>query len=197
MRRVYGPLEGAKGEGANGDQGTGEEEEEEDHAIDVDFGMVDGREQEGIARWVKRHRHLFGQKEFETRNAVRADETAPKPSVDNEDSDEDDSDFAVDSSSDGGSTTDDSDNDRDDQSEEEGEETSASEGAGEAEEANVEDDGEEELKPEHHPLLRPGAMPRMSRAAIEAVVGMVEADMLGKSEQGGGDSEDELDELDE
>ena len=49
----------------------------------------------------------------------------------------------------------------------------------EAEDEEDNDEGEEEdMDPAHHPLLRPGAMPRMSRAAIDAVVGMVEKDLM-------------------
>ena len=43
------------------------------------------------------------------------------------------------------------------------------------------DEDEEELDPAKHPLLRPGAMPRMSKAAMDAAVGMVLGDMMGGS----------------
>ncbi|OCH90089.1 hypothetical protein OBBRIDRAFT_793629, partial [Obba rivulosa] len=198
MRRIYAPAGIAK-DGGGEDQGS---EDEEDQAIDVDFGMVDGREQEGIARWVKRRRHLFGQQGREAQDTSGAEELKPKRQADEDDSEEDDSDFVDASSSDGGSATSDSDDGSAVQGEDEGEEeASASEQEEETGEPDREEDGdgeeEEELKPEHHPLLRPGAMPRMSRAAMEAVVGMVEADMRGKAvPQDAEDSEDELDELD-
>ena len=63
-----------------------------------------------------------------------------------------------------------------------------------------EDDGdeEEELDPARHPLMRPGAMPRMSKAAIEAAVGMVTDNLLGGSANAHvGDDEDEEDELED
>jgi hypothetical protein len=57
------------------------------------------------------------------------------------------------------------------------------------------DDEEEELDPAHHPLLRPGAMPkRVSKAVIDMVAGMVTDDMLGGQEADQLDEEDELDE---
>ncbi|KAG1816795.1 uncharacterized protein BJ212DRAFT_1480648 [Suillus subaureus] len=57
--------------------------------------------------------------------------------------------------------------------------------------ANGEESGEEseeELQEAHHPLLRPGAMPRMSKATINAVIDMVNEDLVEGSEE-----EDELD----
>ncbi|EMD32789.1 hypothetical protein CERSUDRAFT_118499 [Gelatoporia subvermispora B] len=203
VRRNFGPGSGARVDGGRPDE-TGDDEVDEgdnqdDQAIDVDFSMVDGREQEGIARWVKHRRHLFGQ--VPEGGAGRVEGGAqPKPEADGEDEDEDDSDFVDGSSSDDGSATSDSEIDSDDQGDE-AEKEGESEGtsASDQDEEVGEPDGEdaEELDPKHHPLLRPGAMPRMSRAAVEAVVSMVEADMLGKPAQAEGDSEDELDELDE
>ena len=57
----------------------------------------------------------------------------------------------------------------------------------------------EELDPAHHPLLRPGAMPRMSRAAVDAVVGMVEQDLMGGARRGmqADDESEEEDELED
>ena len=55
--------------------------------------------------------------------------------------------------------------------------------------ADMEDlDHEGELDPAKHPLLQPGAMPRMSRAALEMAVGVVENAFFGTTDQ-----EDELD----
>ena len=60
------------------------------------------------------------------------------------------------------------------------------------------DDEVQELNPKHHPLLQPGAMPRMSRAAVEAVVGMVEQDLMGGGKRtAAADSEDEDEEEEE
>ena len=66
----------------------------------------------------------------------------------------------------------------------------------EPESEDVEDDQEEPLDPKHHPLLRPGAMPKkISKAVLNAVVGMVEEDfgMTAAGTEVGGDEEDELD----
>jgi hypothetical protein len=52
-----------------------------------------------------------------------------------------------------------------------------------------EDGDDEELRVENHPLMRPGAMPRMSRAAIDMVAAMVEGELVGDGED---DGEDEL-----
>src|SRR6266567_1383025 len=51
------------------------------------------------------------------------------------------------------------------------------------------------LDPAHHPLLRPGALPRMSKASIEMAVGFVEDAFGGGSngERRGEEGEDELD----
>ena len=81
----------------------------------------------------------------------------------------------------------------------EDEDEGGADGEGEDDEGNASDAmEEEELDPKHHPLLRPGAMPRMSRAAVEAVVGMVEQDMMGGGRRraasaGSEEDEDELD----
>lgn len=59
-----------------------------------------------------------------------------------------------------------------------------------------EEEEEEEFDPTHHPLLRPGAMPKMSKAALEMAVGIVENDLVGGSAQGrDGPEEEEEDEL--
>lgn len=192
-------------------QGQGDEEdqeEEEEESVDTDVGMVDGKEQEGIARWVKKHRHLFGVAPV----AMDEDGTGKQLAVPEEDdSDEDDSDFEG-SSSDGGSPSSSSGEDEDvdaggsnrrrrkrggddddamsedlgSGSERSDSEDGDAEDEGDANGANENEDDEEDteeededLDPARHPLLRPGAMPRMSRAAIDAVVGMVENDLMG------------------
>ena len=48
---------------------------------------------------------------------------------------------------------------------------------------------EEELDPKDHPLLRPGAMPRMSKAAMEMSIKMMTQDIVGEVDE---DEEDEL-----
>ncbi|KAL6307339.1 hypothetical protein BKA93DRAFT_816000 [Sparassis latifolia] len=178
LRRLVG-----KGK-TEGDEG--EEEGEKVESVDVDFGMVDGKEQEGIARWVKCRRQLFGKRnELVTADAKGKgkgkEKVVPIPVEDDDDSE--DEDFSLGSEgSDGGSATSDSGSedgsgaDGDDKSEELGSGSELSDDEAEAEGGDEGDD--EELDPAHHPLLRPGAMPKhISRAALDAVVGMVEADM--------------------
>lgn len=177
-------------------------DDEEDMGEETEFGMVDAREQEGIGQWVKNHRHLFGKREGEfTDEGVDVELKQPKkiqqlgPVTINQlaaaDEDDEDDDFAVDSDSesDGGSASSSSDDD-----EAGGSDGSEEEEGGEDGEGSDEEGEEEELKPEHHPLLRPGAMPKMSRAAMDMVVGMVEDDIMGC---GSGEDEDEEDELDD
>ncbi|KAI0776586.1 hypothetical protein BD413DRAFT_490799 [Trametes elegans] len=182
------------------------ESDEEDLGEDFDFGMVDGREQETIGRWIKSHRHRFGRPVEAARAAVQGNggsaDAKGKGKAKAEDpraedtEDEEDSDFTMDSSDDetsSGESDDDSDasggGDGDEDGEEEGDASDDRTG---------EEDEPEELDPKHHPLLRPGAMPRMSRAAVEAVVGMVEQDMMGggRGPLAGDDSEEE-DELED
>ncbi|KAH8104788.1 hypothetical protein BXZ70DRAFT_922388 [Cristinia sonorae] len=182
---------------ADGEEEGGEEEEVH---VEKDIRSVDGREQDGIARWVKKHKHLFGV-------APVVDETgmtvgAKVAQAEEDGSDEDDSDFEG-SSSDGGSPTSDSDEESEDDGggasgddarsedlgsgseasdEEEDEEDGEAEAEGEVEVEEgdeADDEEEEELDPAHHPLLQPGAMPRMSRAAVNAVIEMVQDDLMG------------------
>ena len=82
----------------------------------------------------------------------------------------------------------------------EGEDSDDTDGEGAGEESRPEPESEEvedveegALDPKHHPLLRPGAMPkRVSKAVLNAVVGMVEED-FGMTAAAGSDEEDELD----
>jgi len=86
-----------------------------------------------------------------------------------------------------------------DHSGEEGESMSSGQESGSEGIANAEDEGveEEELDPKHHPLLRAGAVPRMSRAAMDAAVGMaMQAFVVAGQNQSYAD-DDEEDELDE
>ena len=104
----------------------GLDEEGEIKCIETDFSMVDGKEQDGITQWVKRHKHMFGKDESEHQVAYgfvngkldlkgkgRAppQPEQPRPQGQEDSEDEDDSDFVGDSESDGGSATSDSDND--------------------------------------------------------------------------------------
>lgn len=180
----------------SGEGTDSEEDAEEDNVVDTDIGMVDGKEQEAISRWVKKYRHLFGQAPILRENGAS---DRPNPNEDN-DSDEDDSDFVTESESDGGSATSSSD-------ESDGEANDG--GSADVGEVDSEDlssleseDGMEvdDFDPKHHPLMRPGAMPRMSKAAMDTVVGMVQEVFMGPS--GGGqesdvEDEDEEDELED
>lgn len=190
-------------EGTKAVEGEGEDEDEEARVVEVDFGMIDGKEQESIARWVKRHKHLFGRQSIpesqtDENGGATAATASAAPAVDEDDEDENDSDFVADSGSDYGSATSDSESE-----DESGDVEGAQEGGDEAEveaEAEESEDEEAELDPKHHPLLRPGAMPRMSRAAIEAAVDIVQSGLAGGSTVArealvaDDDEEDELDE---
>ena len=173
------------------------DDDDDDVGIETEFAMVDGKEQEGINQWVRQHRHLFGKKPEHNANGPEGSGSGSgsgnmatiKAAQLGDESDASDESFDVDSDdSDGGSAT------SSDSSEEEGGDA-ADVGSGaesaEGEETDVEEESEdnEELRPEHHPLMRPGAMPRMSRAAIDAVVGMVNDDLMGGATSEG---EDEL-----
>jgi hypothetical protein len=184
---------------------TGEEDEDEDDenlGIETEFAMVDGREQEGINKWVRQHRHLFGKQAVQhvqgtsatiasgsgTKAVVAGEAVTLNAAQLDDESDASDESFDVDSDDDDNSSTTSSDNsDAESRNEDDA-------GSGmESEEGEETDDGgdedEDDLRPVNHPLMRPGAMPRMSRAAIDAVVGMVNDDLMGG---GASEGEDEL-----
>ncbi|EKM52552.1 uncharacterized protein PHACADRAFT_198609 [Phanerochaete carnosa HHB-10118-sp] len=208
-RRVGGPRRGDDGK----EEAAGDEEEEEDvECVETDFSMVDGREQDGITAWVKRHKHLFGrpapEAQDEAANGGEGYGVAASGKVDvkgkgkgvarpdEDDEDEDDSDFVDSGESDGGSATSDSGSDEEGGGQDEaGDEDEDADG----EESEDEEDAEA-LDPARHPLLRPGAMPKMSKAAMDAAVGMVMEDFVGGSGKGKGKGEEvesEEDELDD
>ncbi|KZT66171.1 hypothetical protein DAEQUDRAFT_740136 [Daedalea quercina L-15889] len=180
-----------------GDEEDDEGGESEARVAEVDFGMVDGKEQEGIARWVRRHRHLFGRAAAPPRaGAGPSDPTvaalAAANDADEDEEDAEDEDFVA-SESDDGSATSESDGDGS------GAETVDEDGGGAEAGGDEEEEEEEEgaLDPAHHPLLRPGALAmRISRAAMELAVGIVEQDFVG-SPAGDGDEEGDEDEEDE
>jgi hypothetical protein len=184
---------------------SAEEHNDTDNAegdiVETEFSMVDGREQDPINAWARQRKHLFGKgsapptpKAASGKNAT----TEEPPIVGNtatngpawDDSDSDDEDYEIASSEDidNSSSSDSEGSDfgsgsqPDDGSEEEDNRGSDANGEESGEES------EEELQEAHHPLLRPGAMPRMSKATIDAVVDMVNEDLMGGSEE-----EDELD----
>lgn len=141
----------------------------------IDIQMVDGKEQDPITRWVRANQHRFG----------KSDD--PGVAAAQDESDEEDEDYVFDSSDDdGGSATSDS---SDEAGGGNGDEEAEAEVSGD--EGSDEDDEVEELDPAKHPLLRPGAMPKMSKAAVEAAVGIVEDTFMGGSADDGEDEEEE------
>ncbi|KAJ7157873.1 histone chaperone Rttp106-like-domain-containing protein [Mycena crocata] len=154
------------------------DEGEADLGVEASFSLIDGKEQEGINKWVREHRELFGKEKKAGVGAVQVQD----------DSDEEDGDFEADSESDGGSATSGSSSDEDGDGGDSGSDE-AEDSDGDNMDEDGEEEGEEELKVENHPLMRPGAMPRMSRAAIDMVAAMVEGELVGDLED---DGEDEL-----
>ena len=217
-----------------------DEDDDGDDAVETDFGMIEGKEQDGISEWCRKYSRNFGGSSLA---ATSSPASAPAPSrsskgkgkaratdddmeIDGEggttnkldlvsnpmaedegDLDDDnftDSDSELSDGSDsednegGDGSADGSGEDSDAEGEEEGEE---GEGEGEGEESRPEpeseevEDDEEPLDPKHHPLLRPGAMPKkVSKAVLNAVVGMMEEDFGMKTGPAAeSDEEDELD----
>ncbi|KAI4523834.1 hypothetical protein K525DRAFT_245410 [Schizophyllum commune Loenen D] len=185
------------------------DEDGEDLGEETQLSMIDGREQDGIAQWVRKHRHLFGKTEEEKARAGAGDGgsrplKAPAPvgpitihQLAAESDDEEDEDFQGSSSDEGsGSESGEEVEGSEGEDDEEGEAASSDE---DEEMADVDGDDAMDLDERHHPLLRPGAMPKMSRAAMDAVVGMVERDFAGGADDGDGadEGEEEEDELDD
>lgn len=181
-----------------------EADQEEDTGEEIEFSLIDGKNQDSVARWVHENRHRFGVSPRPTTvlqngtevDELAADEDTPEKKADG-DSDGDDSDFESESESDGGSATSDSSND-DDQEEEADAQGSGSDEDGEGEEEEEEEG--QQLDPSKHPLLREGAMPKMSMQAINAVVGMVEEDLrVGSAPKGAQviDDGEDVDELED
>ena len=196
-------------------------------AVETDFGMIEGKEQEGISDWCRKYSKDFGRSSSTAASTTKSSASAAakgkgkaratdddmeidgegepanrldlsnNPMAEDEGDVDDDNYTGSDSevSNDSGSE----DQGGSDDSAEESGEGSDEEGEGEGEESrpepeseDVEDEEDEPLDPKHHPLLRPGAMPKnVSKAVLNAVVGMMEED-LGMP-AAGGDEEDELD----
>ncbi|KAI0255662.1 hypothetical protein BJV78DRAFT_691984 [Lactifluus subvellereus] len=196
---------------------TEEEEEEEDvdeEGEETEFQLIDGKEREGILEWVRRHRDAFGIVDAvaEAEGEGEGEGNEGKVGAGRGDSDSD-SDFEASSgTSDGGSSSSSSSSsasgDSAGEDEAEGSQQSASE-RGESD-GDDDDDEEVELDPKHHPLLRAaGALPKISRAAVDAAVGLVVDDLVGRTVGGPGpppasvqaqaqdDGEDEEDELED
>jgi hypothetical protein len=180
----------------SGDDGTGErgdgEREEEEEGEETEFQMIDGKERERILEWVRRHRGAFGiakirvgeeddEAQVASRDAAAADGKEKETGGGGQDSDSD-SDFEASEASDGGSPS----------SSGSGSDvgSDAGTGEGEGESGNEsggdegDDDDDEDVMdlddPKHHPLLRAGALPKMSRAAMDAAVELVVGDLVGQ-----------------
>lgn len=180
-----------------------DKENGEGDIVETEFSMVDGREQDPINAWARQRKHLFGKgsappppkatsgKKATTEEgpSIGGNTATNGPAWDDSDSDDDDYEIASSEDIDNSSSSDSEASDvgsgsqPDDGSEEEdnrGSDANNGEESGE--------ESEEELQEAHHPLLRPGAMPKMSKATINAVVDMVTEDWIEGSEE-----EDELD----
>lgn len=197
----------------NKEEKGGTEDEDEDEGILVDeteFSMSDGREQENVLQWLRRYKRLFGVR------SSSSDEMPPSQAngkIDkgkgkataatiaeqdlDDDTDDEDEDFVASSSDD--------DEESDSSSGEEGgggrggeegsdaaESANDSDGGADDEDVEMEDE-EDEMTAERHPLLRPGAMPKMSKAAMDMAVAMVSHDLT----SGGRSKDDELEEEEE
>lgn len=174
------------------------EDEDEDGEEETAFSMVDGKEQDPIDAWVRHRKHSFGKRPTvggASRETVTAaggearrttqvgNGTVKGPAWD--DSDPDDDDFEASSEDlEHGSTDEDEESGGGDEGE-----GSAESGDDEGDEGSGEEE-EEEFDEARHPLLRPGAMPRMSKAAIDAVVDMAHRDFVDDASE----EEDELEE---
>ena len=216
-------------------EGDDEDDGGED-AVETDFGMIEGKEQEGISEWCRKYSKNFGVSSAAATSTTKTPAAAPTPSrstrgkgkgratdddmeVDGEggatnhldlsnnpmaedEGDVDDDNYTGSDSE----SSDDNDSENNDGSDDTAEESGDSDADAEGDESrpepesedveDVEDDQEEPLDPKHHPLLRPGAMPKkISKAVLNAVVGMVEEDfgMTAAAAEAGGDEEDELD----
>lgn len=173
-----------------------DEDGEAEEGEETEFAMIDGRESENVNTWIRKYRHQFGRpRDVKGKGKARADPQDEEVAERNDESDASDEDYAAPSESDGGEPSSDEESSDDD-------EGARTVDEGDAEESGEDDDNEdaneeEELDPARHPLLRPGAMPKMSKAAMQAVVAMVTQDVLGSKEDDADDEDDgeEVDEL--
>jgi hypothetical protein len=199
---------------ANGENGEDDDDnmEEQPEGVETEFALIDGKEQDAINGWIKRFNPLLGRSSEQSAESgpSKADKgkgpatvtpiaptQAGPTTILNADWDDDDDDDDFQGSDD--------DNDQASGEEEEENDTGSDTGDSDAEDsdsgASGEKDGSEDeesdedraaLDPAHHPLLRPGAMPkRVSKAVIDMVAGIVTEDLMG------GEDEDELDDEEE
>ncbi|KJA22653.1 hypothetical protein HYPSUDRAFT_186028 [Hypholoma sublateritium FD-334 SS-4] len=174
--------------------------EDEEMGEETEFGMVDAKEREGINEWVRSHRHLFGRApgalpEEDSKDvkmkAVNSGPLTIRTLMEGSDSEDDDFSASVSDLDGSEQSTDGNTSDEDVGDKESGEHDSEADAEGSADDLKEEEEEEEELDPAHHPLLRPGAMPKMSKAALEMAVGIVENDLTGSSAQGRDEPEEE------
>ena len=162
-----------------------EDSEEDEEGEETVFQMID----EGIVEWVRKHKSAFGLAVAEAGGAGESVSAEGEVVGKGGDSDSD-SNFEEESGeSDGGSLS--SSGSSSDPGEHEGGEDSDNEGgADESTGGSAEPEGDDadedivELDPKSHPLLRAaaaGAIPKMSRTAIDAAVGLVVEDLVGPS----------------
>ncbi|TFK27290.1 hypothetical protein FA15DRAFT_220189 [Coprinopsis marcescibilis] len=181
-------------ETSKGKQKDDEEDEQEQEGIETEFGMVDSRERDVVAEWVRKHQKRFGRKDGEApppEDLQKPKQKAPQYAglttiaqmaleSDSEDEDFEDS-SSGDEESGSGSDSDEEDgeggsNDGEDDAE------GTDDGEGEDGEEGSGDDEEEELDPRRHPLMRPGAVPKMGKGVMDMVVGIVEDQLMGGPE---------------
>ena len=160
---------------------TGENEQDEE----TQFTMVDGKEMDGMNEWVRTYQKSFGPAVSTSKGVEQTQqETPPPPPVQSGpatirtmllDDEDDDEDFVGDSDVDGSERS--SDEDAESNEDSDDEDDAKEEGADEEE-----DDGEvEEIDDQgNHPLRQPGAVPKMSRAAMDIAVAMVTDDIMGE-----------------
>ncbi|KAI9453594.1 hypothetical protein F5148DRAFT_459841 [Russula earlei] len=195
--------------GSAGGNGGEDEEEEEEEGEETEFQMIDGKEREGILEWGRRHHHAFGMANVHDKTqAAEGDGDGQGEGggrIDMRRDSDSDSDFEVESGeSDGGSPSSssgsdagstarhgprseegsesggDGDGDGDDNDDDDGSEH----GSQHSEVDDDDDDGAVALDPKHHPLLRTGVLPKMSRAAMDVAVGLVVGDLVGQAPRG-------------
>jgi len=202
LTRLATPENDGKDEGEDEEMGEGDGEEGEE----TEFQMIDGKEREGILEWVRKHRNAFGiskaQRGAQEGEGAATPTVAERKGMDAGGDSDSDSDFEASSlSSDGGSSS--SSPGSGSGSDDVGSVAASGESGGDVESdrgSQGEDDEEEvvELDPKHHPLLRAGALPKMSHAAMDAAVGLVVGDLLGHAQvREHGSDEEEEDELDD
>jgi hypothetical protein len=204
-------------------QSSHQDMHDEEEGEEVEFGMVDSREREGIYEWVRKHRNLFAAGgapsgltnpsiaaatgSSKSSNSSGKDRKANHTSVSGPltirtlqggDSDSEDGDFEDSSVEDLDGSEKMSGEEGNESSDEDSSNSGEGSGVDDADADNVDeadmdtnDDGP--LDPAHHPLLRPGAMPRMSKTAMEMAVGIVEDAFGGAPNDDEVDEEDELD----